>query len=320
MSESENPSPQEKLDAWFASLQLDKPAPLAKEESFFRWCIRKPWRILVAVFGLPIILYGILFAIERFTNLYWICGFTKSEWFSFFGSYLGGVATLIGVVWTILHMNKTQTRQEQLEFIEKDFSFLVQILSKIDIPQFCFAKYQEFSTSLAADKIQHLIHLQEIISSISRYQEEMNSEFIKVSTASNLFGREIVCESCSTQCARYKIKKEFLNVFTQEHFENYKLLERLLVAVKLKFNILNYILITPRNVYGNNIEEKPTDKELEDDINFEQRNSKEVGVLIQERAHRWHTEQFPKLITLVKFYRDEQIKNISSPCPYLQQR
>jgi len=131
MNEPETPSTQEKLDAWFASLQLDKPAPLAKEESFFRWCIRKPWRILVAVFGLPIILYGILFAIERYTNLYWICGFTKSEWFLFSGSYFGGLATLIGVVLTIIRTDKIQQRQEKIALINKEYDIIVDLMMNL---------------------------------------------------------------------------------------------------------------------------------------------------------------------------------------------
>ena len=138
MSEPENISPQEKLDAWFVSLQLDKSAPLTKKERFFRWCDRYKYVFyFLGVILVPVILYGVFWIIERKTNAFLLYGFTKNEWFLFSGSYVGGVATLFSIVLTILHTKKIQIRQEKIFSIEKENDIICRLLSKFDIPNFC---------------------------------------------------------------------------------------------------------------------------------------------------------------------------------------
>ena len=98
MSEPENPSTQEKIDAWFASLQLDKPAPLTKWKKFSMFLVRNKYLFyFLGLFLFPAILYYALFWVERKTNFFLLYGFTKSEWFLFSGSYFGGLATPFGI-------------------------------------------------------------------------------------------------------------------------------------------------------------------------------------------------------------------------------
>ena len=321
MSEPENISTQEKLDAWFASLQLDKSAPLTKKEIFFRWFIRNiAWITPIACFLLPIGLYWILFIFERYTNLYWEYGYTKSEWFLFFGSYLGGAATLSGVLLTILHTKKVQLRQEKIASIEREYEAQTIFLRKINIPQFCSLKYQDFCAVFVTDKIQHILQLQDILLSISRYRDDINSELVRVSTLSDIFGRELACESCKTPCNRYKIKKEFLNIFIEEHQKNMNLLNRLNIAIRLKLNLVNLMDIYIRDTQKITPEEDcERCKNLKEDLEYEEQNRRELDSVIQEHCKLWHSEHFTKLITLIKFYRDEQIKVITHPCPYQQQ-
>lgn len=316
MNKPENTSTQEKIDAWFASLQLDKPAPLTKKERFFRWCIRnKSWLAPIAVFVLPIILYGILFVLERYTNLYWKYGFTKSEWFSFFGSYLGGVATFIGVVLTIRHTYKVHMRQEHILKIEKEGEALSHLMGKMNIPQFCVTKFHDFKALPIASPSQNIIHMQNILSSISQYKEDLNSELTRASLLCDIFSRELQCEKCQKQCDRYKLKLEFCNLFQKEIMRHIALIDELYKVIKFRFNIVNIYEIEKNNT--NNLSKEECDKkikEAEEDFNMSAKMTQDIEKELESIATEWHTSNLNKLIILIKFYKNEQIKNVNRQC------
>lgn len=308
MSESENPSTQEKLDVWFASLQLDKTNSYSILVKLFYFAKQKKYFFyffFLLIF--PIILYFGFFWIERETDSFWEYGFTKNEWFLFSGSYFGGVATLIGVVLTILHMKEIQARQENISSIEKDYESTTRLINKINSLYICADKYYSLKKIMSVDANQNIMYIQKISFDIFKYIEEYKNEVSNARMISSILVIDKKCKNCKNNCNIYKIKKEFNKIFNFEC----ALRETLLNAIHSTLS-LEFYLFKVKSIRDIEIIRNPMYDSVIMDSEAKALNSdKKIG----EICSNWKTEPLDKLVILLKAYKEEQIKAISYPCP-----
>lgn len=315
MSESENTSTQEKLDVWFASLQLDKPAPLTKKEKFFRWWDKNMYLIiLIFILVLPIISYAILYAIEYHTNLFFTCGFTKNEWFLFLGSYFGGVATFFSVIKTITTMNKSQIRQEKIALIDKEYNAIVNLISKIKSLYSCAKRYHTFEGLDHVDKIQCIEHLQKTLLNILENIDSFEYELNRTSMVSSILNIDSKCMHCKTKCNTYIIKNNFNQIFEIEKFGSVSINDYLYQTLSIKFYILKTELNIDNNKYG--IKEDANYQKINETLEKSLTLKSTLVKKIDEFFSKWEPENLEKMKILLNHYREEQIKSISHPCPY----
>jgi len=146
--------------------------------------------------------------------------------------------------------------------------------------------------------------------------ESFDNSLNRALMTSELFYIDKNCEKCNKKCIMCVIKKEFNNVFPIEKAGASAINNLLYQILILKFNILKIdVLMTTINE-----EKRRKNEEKLQKINKETKEQpekiKHFNKCVDDFFSEWQPETFEKIKILIKYYRDEQIKSISHPCPY----
>ena len=166
---------------------------------------RRYFILLLIVLLLPILIYYIVNYIDINYHLFDRYNFSKDNCISFLGSYLGGIATFIGVVMTICYSYRLQNIHEEKNKLQKECDSLIHFVKLNNISQFCNKKFTEFSACIASEHEDERI--QEILKDIYIYNNEIQFAMTDLTITSNIFSMNKNCTNCKYKCNLYKIKK-----------------------------------------------------------------------------------------------------------------
>lgn len=272
---------------------------------------RRYFILLLIVLLLPILIYYIVNYIDINYHLFDRYNFSKDNCISFLGSYLGGIATFIGVVMTICYSYRLQNIHEEKNKLQKECDSLIHFVKLNNISQFCNKKFTEFSACIASEHEDERI--QEILKDIYIYNNEIQFAMTDLTITSNIFSMNKNCTNCKYKCNLYKIKKEFIHIINEYTSKNYYLINDMIYIMTIKLNsIKKHSLLLNNNI---SITEDELKREIDNvKHNFDIYSSKysELDDHIQKAIELYSIDYTPKMNILIKYYIQECNKSICS--------
>lgn len=166
------------------------------------------------ILTLPIVVIGILkFSIVINQSLSWninIDNIQLKDWFSFFGSYLGGVITLIGVLVTINYEKNKYDHQLKINHLNEEKNIIAESIADIDI--FALSTiYQKFCSIELDNGKYKSTDLSRVYADIAEKRRLINKNKTRLCLLTDIFiYSEKECKNCKIKCELNNIRKEFL--------------------------------------------------------------------------------------------------------------
>lgn len=186
------------------------------------------WAIVIALFPFCLIFllrFGV-FLTDKF-------GFTintekidTGTWFAFFGSYAGGVMTLVGVSRTIKAGRQDLYYQQLTAAVQEECYRLSDILSQIDlsVPERCYNEYLSIVSSYEGS----VQDLSEIRKEIWENRSKINQVIIRITLETNAVAISSECEKCKEFCELRNLPEKMranLDSITKSLSEAYTVLD-----------------------------------------------------------------------------------------------
>lgn len=260
---------------------------------------KKSTRWIIAVIALPfVIMFGLHIGIA-FGNYFHINinvpNIDAAGWFMFFGSYLSGVMTLVGVIITIMHERNIHQYENTLENIEKEKERIGNAICGFNLltPG---ALYQQFNEMLISPTT---VNSSDIVAIRMRVNEEMHK--VLTAKAELEFSTDIYfmsgnCAACKEPCGIQSTILEFIKI--------YELIGAKIYDTLSKINA--YILAFERNqAYRAN----GCEAQIEDIKSFQN----EINAALEEIA-KFNQNETQHLMTLGKKYIEQKKQNAYKKC------
>lgn len=286
---------------------------------------KKSTRWIIAVIALPfVIMFGLHIGIA-FGNYFHINinvpNVDAASWFMFFGSYLGGVMTLAGVIITIRHERNIHQYEKALETIEKERDGLGKAIGELNLfaPN---AIYQRFNglriTSTGYDPVEVAIVRQQLA-------EEMQKINIAKWEAMFFTDAYVIpsgCPTCKKPCRIPKILPEFQKTYEKVANRIFTLLQTIdSYIVVCNQNAMRQALISncrqvnqQRQLLGQPPEHDETEiKKYEGEIvNVESQLNEIIAALTE--IIEYNQNEIPQLTALAREYIAVKRKNAYKEC------
>lgn len=135
-----------------------------------------------------------------------------ASWFMFFGSYLGGVMTLAGVMITLRHERERHQYEFSIENIEKEKEKIGKAICGFNLlaPGVLYLQANEIMASPTGINISDLISLR------LRVNEEMNKALLgnaELEFYTDIYFMQGNCASCKRPCELQTIIPEFIKIY-----------------------------------------------------------------------------------------------------------
>ncbi len=147
-----------------------------------------------------------------------------STWFMFFGSYLGGVMTLAGVMITIKHEHNIHQYEKSLENIDKEKDELGKAICELNL----FAPstlYQRFSSLQITSKGYDSTEVAAIRQQLSVEMQKINTAKLETMFFTDAYAIPTGCPTCKNPCRIPTILPEFQKTYEKVGNQIFTLLQ-----------------------------------------------------------------------------------------------
>ena len=157
-------------------------------------------------------------------------------WFMFFGSYLGGVMTLIGVIITLQHERKTHQYERSIDGIEREKEAIGKAICGFNLltPGTLYLQVNEMLASPTGANTSELVSIRLCVN------EAMNKALLanaELEFYTDIYFMEGNCTACKKQCELRTVVPEFIRTYNSAGQKLYDTLNK----------INNYILAIEQN-------------------------------------------------------------------------
>lgn len=244
-----------------------------------------------------------------------------STWFMFFGSYLGGVMTLAGVMITIKHERNIHQYEKSLENIDREKDKLGKAICELNL----FAPstlYQRFNILQITTSGYNSAEVAAIRQQLSEEMQKINTAKLETIFFTNAYAIPIGCSTCKSPCRIPTILPEFQKTYEKVGNQIFTLLQmiddyivvcnqnaiqRALIANCRQINQQCQSLGQPP-VHGES-EIKRYEREI---VNVEPRQNEVTAALIE--INKYTQTDIPKLTALAREYIAIKQKNAYREC------
>ena len=218
-----------------------------------------------------------------------------ASWFMFFGSYLGGVMTLVGVMITLRHERKIHQYEYSIDKIGKESEEIGKLICDINLlaPSTLYTQIVEMRAASpivsASDLIELRVHITEEMHKVLIAKTEL--EF-----ATDIYLMVKNCAACKTSCRIQEIAPKFI--------ETYDLIGSKIYDTLSKMN--NYILAIERN-------QACKSAGLEHQVVDLTAHQNEISTAIEEIA-KFNQNEIQQLIGMGREYVEQKKQNAYKNC------
>lgn len=286
-------------------------------KNFQKWLI-KHWWILIPTLPFAIMfLLHISIALGNYFNINInVPNIEASDWFMFFGSYLGGTIALIGVVITIKHSHQLHNHQINIQYLQKEQEVVAEAISNLPINQ-TLNIMGIYATGIWIDD-NAVEHSKENIREIYSCQTMITLSQIKLSTLSNIISDYSICSKCKEQCELKSIGPEFNEVYNTLVSAIDECLKYLYEYIRSRDASMRYSEMLKKNLscLENNEPKVYTNSDLEKEKNStrDRSNIFDDFQIANNKLLELRNTSLPRLITLHKSYFIVRQKNCSKKC------
>ena len=184
---------------------------------------------------------------------------SSKDWFMFFGSYLGGVMTLFGVLYTLNYEQKEQQYHLVIDELNNEKTKLAFLINKLDV--FLPIKIIQHFTSLPIQKEGY--NSNDLAALKKWIIDELDNVFRlkrELLLLTYMCSEDMECSLCEHKCNLVIIKTKFQKIYTEIADEIYMILQDINDYINVESNNVRYksliILCKQRNELAEKIGEK----------------------------------------------------------------
>lgn len=244
-----------------------------------------------------------------------------STWFMFFGSYLGGVMTLAGVMITIKHERNIHQYEKSLENIDKEKDELGKAICELNL----FAPntlYQRFNSLQITDKGYNSAEVAAIRQQLSEEMQKINTAKLETMFFTDAYTIPTGCPTCKNPCRIPTILPKFQQMYEKVGNQIFTLLQmidsyivacnqnailRVLIANCQQVNQQRQSLGQPPEY--NEFEIKKYESEI---VNVEPQQNEITAALIE--ISKYTQNEIPQLTALAREYIAIKQQNAYKRC------
>lgn len=218
-----------------------------------------------------------------------------ASWFMFFGSYLGGVMTLIGVIITLQHERKTHQYERSIDGIEREKGAIGKAICGFNLfaPGTLYLQVNEMLVSPTG------VNTSELISIRLCVNEEMNKTILanaELEFYTDIYFMEGNCTACKKQCELRTVVPEFISTYNSVGKKLYDTLNE----------INNYILAIEQKLVS-----KAADHGIQ--INDLKPYQDSIDAALEEIA-KFNQNELQQLMVLGRKYIEQKKQNAYKDC------
>lgn len=205
--------------------------------------IKKPAVIIITCIAIPFLIIGLLHLVNFLGTKFGIdlnpSGIDNAGWFSFLGSFLGGICTLIAVLLTLSDNKKAleqsqrqavyQAEMQQLVERKKTLSDALISFTPSDVLRYLMRFKQIINLDGSYDKTETL----NIINEIYKTLIQIDSSKQQIELETNITNRCYETCNYAKECDIAKVKKEFTDFFFTSYSNIYDALNRIIDLLEL---------------------------------------------------------------------------------------
>lgn len=227
------------------------------------------------------------------------------EWFLFFGSYLGGVCTLIAVYFTMKQNQRVTTYQQEMQIYANEATVISNTLSSFNL-WFVDKVFTEISNIKISNKVFDEIQVVSLIKSIIEEREKITQHQIKLALETSIYQDN--CGRCKNKykCEKGKVIIAFSRDYTDTFNKQYKSLSDLKEYVDIKTNNLknSKIIGIANNIMNNASQFTSQEVQEAEDVN--------IQATMQMREDKVLFEEIKKHVFELESMQENQMKNLVS--------
>lgn len=168
----------------------------------------------IIIIFIGIIILAIIYFVLKYTTALRLWGayhgLGNTEIFLFLGSYLAGIATLIGVMLQLSYIRKSEARKKHIENVEREYDILTSLISEID--PYCALKiYKKMNSMISMDREIMFKHYSLVDEEINIAIAFINMQVSKINLRTQIY--DIKTEINQQLTIVDKIKSEFTKFF-----------------------------------------------------------------------------------------------------------
>ncbi len=270
--------------------------------------------ILMALLHISIAL-GNYFSIDiNIPNIY------ASDWFMFFGSYLGGSVTLLGVILTIRHSRQLHQHQISIGYLQKEEENVAEVLASLPVNQTLniMGVYATGFRISDDDEINNIENSKETIREIYLCQTSLTQAKIKLAALSFILQDYNNCSSCKNKCNLNEIAPKFRATYEELESTIDKCLEYIYETIRARDNSLMYSSMLKENMECAKKEEQPLYSQERLD-NLQKSHRDRIDIFKDFKAQndellKLRESSMPELISLSKQYFMIRKENCYKKC------
>lgn len=139
---------------------------------------------------------------------------TAADWFMFEGSYLGGVMTLVGVLFTLRYERKIHGHQLTVASIQEERRNISSLIEKLDVfgPSIC---YVDFNSVMSIKEWNKLPDFSNVRSEIAEYLRKIYQSRTELTLCTDILVTPQNCFVCEHPCRLSAVQNDFSSTYNK---------------------------------------------------------------------------------------------------------